>query len=592
MTFKQSLQAFSNNTKQFFQNMSTQATQLYDKYTSPSIPDPDPDPDEEAGLSSNEDLSNDRFIYNPTTFPQRLAVGGRAKNKLKTSTCVKIPYRVWCKYLLILCLVLFAAFFTPQLLPQWLGFEWSRPKDLCQNREQKLRALSARLDNATRLPELHNFLSRQQFDHACMDDSAKDFYARPARFQWPDECTPEKAQSGLSDEVCVGPFTKKVCVGGFFGRLFGACKSVTVEKSCKTVADEERTQALLDLRSEQAAQEALGENVAESQPIVETANDRATQLINRLLIQVDIASDIYIGYSILALIFGMPLIVYKREKGSRIVGATFGMKKVTFIIVVVIFLSMYDSLLLIVRETNFARLFRNFRNDPCYVDPEFSRERVNLIIQACGNVTQLGVNSTNVLQDMDDTYYTTRRFAFCKDSARPNVQKHPKEGAMDTLRRQYRDGDLQFPGTCNVTALDEATSSPPSDPSFSKFKALLGSGVIAQLFLKLIFTSWLVHVMAYQEPMIMHNGKVEIWDTSTGAKGVPDDELPLSKTKIRSAVWFARDKHLLPLIFTSVLMAIEVFLIIYSIVVTNTGRLDLQEPPPPRVLPMDFTCPL
>lgn len=599
MNIKQSLQGFGDKIKQLCQGIAARATELYDNATGgtdelPAQSSPDGFTvagDEEMGEFC--DLSQDRFVYNPKSFTERLAVGGRVKNKLSKSTCVTIPYRVWCKYTLIVCLVLFGAFFTPQLLPKWLGFEWASPKDLCQNREEKLRALDIQIRNLTKFPQLRNYFARQQFDQNCMNASAANFYKRPDRFQWPSECTPEKASESLEDEVCVGPFHRNVCDGAsavkkFFGGIAGTCKGVTIPKTCKKVVDKDRTQALLDLEREQNAQ-SLNETASESQPIIQTANDRATQLINRLLLQVDIASDIYIAYSIVALIIGMPLIVYKREKGSRIVGATFGMRKLTFIIIVVIFLSMYDSLLLIVRETDFSRLFRNFRNDPCYVDAEFSRERVNLIIYACNNVTQIGYDSSKTLQDMDEVYFTTRRFGLCRDD-NTQLAVHPDEGRMDDLRTRYRDGDLEYPGFCNATFLDQKTSTAPSDPEFSKFKALLGSGVLAQLFLKFIFTSWLVHLMAFREPMIVHNGKVEIWDTATGAKGQSEDELPLSKSEVRSAVGFARDKHLLPLIVLSVLMAIEVFLIIYSIIVTNTGRKDLLATPDLPELTTNFNC--
>lgn len=541
------------------------------------------------------DISTDRFVYEPKSLPERLLVGGRVKSRLSTSKCVKIPYRAWCKYLLILFLVLLGAFFTPHLVPKWLGFEWATPKDLCQNSDEKLGALKTRIENLTNLAKLENYYEHQKFDLQCLNTSAANFYKAPERFQWPDECTPEKASESLEDEVCVGPIKKGVCdnIGGirkFFASLAQTCKTVTIPKKCVTSVDSERTEALLELEREQNAQ-VLNDTITETQPIVQTANDKATEIINRILVQVDIASDIYIAYSIVALIIGMPLIIYKREKGSRILGATFGMTKLTFIIIVVVFLSMYESFLLILKETDFSRIFRNFRNDPCYVDADFSRERVNLIIYTCNNVTQLGANSSYTLQDMDNVYFTTRRFALCKDDNREPTQ-HPREGDMDALRKSYRDGELEFPGSCNATYLDEETSTAPEDPEFSKLRALLGSGVIAQLFVKFIMTSWLVHLMAYFEPMIVHNGKVEIWDTAVGAKdGGGKDEMPLNEREVLSATRFARDKHLLPMIFMSALMVVEVGLIAYSMVVTHSGKTNLLMMPDNTALPTDFICP-
>lgn len=209
-----------------------------------------------------------------------------------------------------------------------------------------------------------------------------------------------------------------------------------------------------------------------------------------------------------------------------------------------------------------------------------------MIVHACNNVTELNMNSSVTLQEMDGIYFTTRRFGICADTARP-AAPHPRSGDMDLLRRRYRDGDLKFPGVCNATLLDEATSTAPSDPEFSRFRALLGSGVLAQLLLKFVLTSWLIHLISFQEPMVPHNGKVEVWDAR---KENDDNKSCLNERERQSAVRFARDKHLLPLIVMSLLMLVEVFLIVYSLVATKTGRQDLGGSPVEE-LGGEFQCP-
>lgn len=543
--------------------------------------------------------STDRFSYTPGSFFERLAVSVRVKNKLSQSRLVRLPYRVWCKYLLILLLVLIGAFFTPTLIPRWLGFEWASTQDLCMNKEEKLHALRGKIENITRLPELRARNRKQMFDMICMNESASAFYQAPNRFQWPKECTPELASTSLEDEVCVGPETRNVCenVGGvkkFFANLAQTCKTVTIEKKCRKVVDSERTQALLELEREERSQ-SINESATETEVIAATANEKATEILERLLIQVDVASDFYIAYSIISLIIGMPLVIYKREKGSQILGAVFGMQKTSFILVIVVLLSFYDSFLVILKETDFSRYFQNLRNDPCYVNGAFSKQRMNLIIYACNNVTSLSFNSSAMLQEMDLIYFNTRRFGICQDLSRL-PQAHPATSDMDTLRARYRDGDLKFFGTCNATFLDAETSVAPTDPEFSKFRALLGSGVLAQLLIKFVLTSWLVHLIAYYEPMVPHNGKIEVWDgrqeeqEETGDDGETSDGVGgLNRREMISAVRFARDKHLLPLIFLSIMMVLEVFLIGYSILVTNSGQQSFGEGGVEEIT-QNFTC--
>lgn len=555
---KDTLSMFMQRTAQVTRNLQAEYLQ-----------NPQPSDDEEIGLERP-----DRFTYNPKSFKERLAVCTHIKSKLNTSKCVKIPYRSWCKYMLIILLVLFGSLFTPSLLPRWLGFEWASPKNLCQYRESKLMALQSRIDNLTDLPNLRNYQRQQEYSAKCMNDSAASFFVLPLPV-WPDGCTVDQAGASLTREVCIGPFTRNSCdnIGGikkFFSSLGGACKTVSIPKQCQNVVDNSPSRALLELERER--REVQIEDITRgTQIIVDTAKNKASEIVNRLILQVDIASNIYILYSVIALVIGMPLIIFKREKGSRILGATFGMRKITFVMMVVLFLTVYDSLLVILKETDFEILFRNFRNDPCYLDPEFSRGRVRMIVDACNNVTEIGLNSSLTLQKMDETYFLARRFSMC----RPNV-KHMYEDDMNSTRNAYRDGDMKFPGSCNASYLDEKTSLAPENPGSSKFKALLGSGIIAQLFLKVILTSWFIHLLAFFEPMIVHNGKVEIWDTSKDGEG-EEEENPLTDREIRSAVRFARDKHIVPLVTASFFLVIEIFLIWYSIVVTNTGRGDLTE---------------
>ncbi|CAN8070234.1 unnamed protein product [Agarophyton chilense] len=532
-----------------------------------------------------------RFKYNPEGLGQRLLVSARLKSKLETSKIIRIPFSKSYKYTLIFALLFTGAFLTPQMLPKWIGFEWASPEDLCQSPESKIVEIQQQLINFTSLRESKQFLKQQEYTLNCMNRSAADFYhgenGSLPRFLWPHECDSEKARISLNETTCVEQKTNVCKRVNFFARIFASISGDCVQKVgpelCVESTNVERSESLYELEKERNA---LSQNLTEidTEPIVSTAESKINEVITRLMTQIDLAADCFIVYSIVAVMVGIPLIISKREKTSRVMSATLGLTKMTFVMVFVILLSLYDSFFLIFQDTDFPRLFQNFLNDPCYVNPTFSSKRVGMIVDMCNNISYIEQQSDYVLQKMDTVYYDTRLFGHCKDDNR-ELAIHPKLEAMDEIRKLYRGGNISNPGVCNATELDERTSVAPDNERSSKWKALLGSGVVAQLALKIIFTSWIIHLLAFMEPMVLHNGKVELWGMKQKTMLNAEDE-----TAIRR---FARDKHLLPLIVFSVLLLAELVLFGYSIYTTINGANEL--PTQNSTLPLtpapEWRCP-
>lgn len=540
---------------------------------------------------SNSDSSSTRFRYAPRSLAERILVSIRIKNKLDSSRIIRIPFNSAYRYILIALLLALTTLLTPQLLPRWLGFHWAAPQDLCQAPDVKLEVLRSRVRAEARVDEATRFLVQQELNLRCMNVSAASFYhgasGSPPRFAWPRECNSEVAKVSLRERHCVQQETN-VCaaVGGFLGfltSLGGNCVRQVGPEVCVNSTDTDRADGLLELEQLRAGGEVpdgepvntTAKGVAETraEPIITTANKRAQEIVGRVIMQIDIAADAFIIYSMIAIAVGVPLVIYRREKGSMVVGTAFGLTKATFILIFVVALTIFDMASLIVKETDFARLFSNFMEDPCYVNSDFSTERVRLIADVCNNISGISTQSTIVTQRMDSIYYDVRLFGYCKDDNRP-LTEHPRLSTFDALRTAYRNGTLSNPGTCNATRLNEMTSVVPKDNT-PKWKALLSSGVLAQLLLKFILTSWLIHVFAYIQPMVLHNGKVEVWGLHEADRLAPDEE-----DAVRS---FSRDKHLLSLIIFSILLILEVILITYSVItsINEVQYIDVNGGPPP-----------
>lgn len=570
----------------------------------------DSKPSQEAPLSEEEEPSSfddatyeemgmkkaDLFTYEPTSFWQRLSVGLGLKRQLATSTLHHIAYRTWCKWLLVFILVICAAFLHPQLLPQWLGFEWSSTEDLCKYRESKLEELTERVHNLTYLPEAALFEAEQRFRVECMNESAALFYhgktVSPPRFLWPSECTKENVGQTLSHEVCTGPTEIDECepLGGFLGAIAGAfngCEKKTIPRECRTVTDKESVEGLVELEKQREALQmdiVPEENVTKVQGAAEKGGEQILDIINQLIRRVDFAGNLFIVYNVLAIVVGTPLVVYKREKTSRILGAGLSLRKGSFILVVVIAYSIYESVFPLFRNGALALLFRNFTRDPCWVDSKFASSRVSLISETCNNISTLNLKIEQNTLTMNLLYYNTSLFGLCADAERSKA-KHPSLDTMERIRQQYDEQSLTSPGQCNATELDRVTADPPHDESISKFRSVMSNGVIAQLLLKIVLTQWFVHLIAFLEPMVLHGGKVELWGRGKNV-GLSDDEAA-------AITRFAKDKHLVQLMLFSVLLMFEIFLIIYSIATVEEPRPEPGEMPNPilQAAKAEFVCP-
>lgn len=519
-------------------------------------------------------IDNDRLVYEPQSLGKRLSQGMQLNPRLYSATCVDVPYRRWCQYLLIFLLLTIGLVLTPRYIPKWVGFKVRSVADICKGSDEELLFLKYRLRKLAEIPKSRSKIAQQVFDENCMNNSAANFYRRPGRFQWPYECSSELAVKASAEEVCVGPMTKNSCAvadaefEAYETQQVGICETFSIPKTCKLVINQTREEAVLEIERDHNTSRLISNNT-KAEIIGNAAVDKGIEAIHRLRAKVDIASDIYIVYQIFGLIVGAPLIVYHRGVGSQVLYATFGIKKSTFIGGTVVFLLLFDSATQIFRNKQLPRFVDITMQDPCYLDQKFGRERIELVLSTCNEVSELALNSSTSTQRMDEVYYRAKRFALCHEP----IQEHPGIKEFDEMRRKYRDGNLRFRGKCNSTHLAEKTASPLGDESkFSKVKGLVASGLIAQLFLKMLLATWTIHLMSIFEPMVTHAGKVEVFGPRK------DGSMELSRREIRSVVRFARDKHIFPLLVLSCLMVVEVALIVcgLSIDTAETAK-DIEE---------------
>jgi hypothetical protein len=415
-----------------------------------------------------------------------------------------------------------------------------------------------------------------------MNESASNFYYgqlhSPPRFQWPNECTRDKVSDSLTRTVCEPPVRtqKTECIKAnglqkFVAAISGInrCKTFWVEPVCRKVADEDAQKALINLMAEKDLENSSNASDAIEQEIGNDVdrNERAKDAISRILIQIDVASNLYIGYVIIGLIFSRPLVIFKRSMLSRISGLTFGLTKPKFIILVIALMTMYDAARSFLNMTDVQVLVSNFRHDPCWVDPEFGRARDDIVVKACDEVALLQASTNQHIHVMDDLYFRVKLFGLCE--IRNTRSPHPQLAKMDEMRTIYSLNGSRNPALCNISMLNHLTNTPEvalkHRAASSAFSSTLQSGILAQLLVKIVITNVLVHSFAFTEPMGFHNGRVEV----LGDYDLCDEE-------VRAVRRFARDQHLVPLISSWCVLGFEIILFIYAFSHANVSEYEAK----------------
>lgn len=515
--------------------------------------------------------ANPRFVYEDKSFFGRCFTS-LAKTKLASPNKTDIGHSSMCRYSLLLLLVLVTVFLTPALLPRWLGFKWSTPSDLCRDREQKLSRLRYKMENISRIPEGRQFVKQAADALQCMNLTSAGFWTGTSRVRYPEECIPENAKAAKKEfESCVEPICTEACLRFLFIKRL-ACKRKCTKRKCTKVslADPESEKAIASLTAKRQnlhLEEEAAAARSEAKEIKGTADKTAEAVISRLIWQVDFASNAYIVYTLLVIWLGRPLVVQKESVGNRLLDFLFGFRKSTFILIVVIGLSIHEVVIKLQIDTNFPQILKNFKNDPCYLDPQFSRARLQLIDHTCSNVTEQKAALQVTFSNMTRVFYDASLCDVSAVGTRGPDPNTPLIKNIDSERTLYAAGNATgyiHAASCNATQLNTDTATAP-DAGVSFAEAVLGSGILAQILLKAVLSSWLVHLFAHSDPMLLHKGCVNVHGIRDGS------QTRLSESERMALRRFARDKQLLPLIFFSILMVWEIVIIVYSMVQKYTN---------------------
>lgn len=200
-------------------------------------------------------------------------------------------------------------------------------------------------------------------------------------------------QTTCVDTICECPLIPqpfgspiRSCLGG----IARVCIDLPV--ACPKHTQDEETE-LQDYRREQlrlAEQQRQSEFSHMTFPV-----DLPTQLLRaaetttqKILFQVDVASSCYVGYSILALVFPAPLVLFRPPLREFVRIYLFGVHKLTFILFVVCVWWGVEYFQMVFLSPNVRLYLRNLR-DPCFLDGDYVFTRQQIVNDVCKDLVPM-----------------------------------------------------------------------------------------------------------------------------------------------------------------------------------------------------------
>ena len=205
--------------------------------------------------------------------------------------------------------------------------------------------------------------------------------------------------------VCVCKKVAGICFGGATSHCFDnpvPCKVHAKDVSNEAALNSYRKQQVLS-----AVEQDLG-NFTETSGVPDSANAAAAELAELILFQVDVASLLYVGYSLVGLFIPVPLLLYKSPRMVRIKRAAFGADNSTFIVMVLALWWGYEYFRGVLFSDEIAMYFRNIQLDPCYVDPDFVLARKRRLEAVCGELAAMSTEFTLNSGAVDDILFEVR----------------------------------------------------------------------------------------------------------------------------------------------------------------------------------------
>ena len=346
------------------------------------------------------------------------------------------------------------------------------------------------------------------------------------------------------------------------------------------------------------------------EPTIETGRPKLSDEVKErgrtgillLLYQVDVASNIYSIYVLVALFFPSPLRVIRLPYWIAIKRFLFGAEQRKFIIIFVSSLWIYKYLTEYLRDPDFVIILNNFlRGDPCYLDGKYVYERFAIIDEICDKLVPLQPSFETkaksippVLQMINDFanakcntckfpmhyLYPFRTDLFPRSQVGPlgftkESPAHMCERRGEQCRVLFPADDIVFFGNRTICldsefARSRAIVKPDTEFTFrSMSKMWINSGLLASFLVKIAMTNFAMGLLHLADPFLSCAGEFmwipEKLGSGLGSRDKNEVFRGFTKNKLKTL----RNTHLRTCIIWGTIMHVCVFNLVKTAFVTS-----------------------
>ena len=333
--------------------------------------------------------------------------------------------------------------------------------------------------------------------------------------QWTDECDLGSIQDAINqrrrDSLEMVTTCVDVCIDGSLLSII--CKKFCYEtpkqgngQAKENAGQDEQARAEMDQFIASKHEADLEEAREKTGQIVDEGQDEAKELLEKLVWQFDFASNLYIAYVCLTIIFfAVPISLYS-SKGLIKAKRAFHISKLTFVLGTVAVMWLYDYVSML-SALPFDIYLHNLNADVCYNDPTFIKNIAAEVGGTCSDIRHLHVQYQGLQKNVKEQHFAAMSWNLCQRSdATPAYKALPTFPEFETY---YNTSKAVALGRCNRTELWGQFTRAPGEVT-GGFTLVLASGIIAQVFAKYILTQFGVCAAHMLDPLPFHKGLGEV----------------------------------------------------------------------------------
>ena len=333
----------------------------------------------------------------------------------------------------------------------------------------------------------------------------------------------EQALDNIANSQCTDTYCEVFKVIGI--GLKTVCVEFPYVCPQHTADNESETQDYREAQYRRAAElRAARQKFFTMESIPDEVRASVSEVVDKLLFQIDVAGSVYVLYKAIGLFFPAPLQVFRQNYGPMLKSFVFGANNFLFVGLSVAIWWGFEYLRTFDANIELS-LNLNLLSNPCFADASFLQRRNELMGEKCDDLLSmsnsfdvLNITIGNVLTEVEQfsdmcncefPFVNAQNITFPKFTTNQTIETLGLESFLPNLYAPRP--DMPFFG--NVTICTDPsyarTMLHPPETSATMWDVWIKTGLLATFFVKIAMSNFAVALLRVADPFSICNGKFE-----------------------------------------------------------------------------------